>query len=136
MGIKHLSQAHPDKNLIVKLLVAFIVLSMINFSSTSSEEQERYYFVYKGKEYSSLVEKGEDPVAIVQNDVYRLEVANGIFPPNQMQVSESDITKENKYDQFWRFEGALVAMGVLVIIARYINRLFLGEDHHTKADWD
>lgn len=135
MGIKHLSQAHPDTNLIVKLLVVFIVLSIWNLSSSSNEDTERYDFVYRGKEYSSLVEKGEDPVAIVQNRVYGLEVANGIFPPNQMQVSESDITKRNKYDQFWRFEGALVALGVLFIIARYINRLFHGEDHHTKDDW-
>ena len=135
MGIKHLSQAHPDTNLIVKLLVVFIVLSIWNLSSSSNEDTERYDFVYRGKEYSSLVEKGEDPVAIVQWRVNILEGANGIYPPNEMQVSESDITKRNKYDQFWRFEGALVALGVLFIIARYINRLFLGEDHHTKDDW-
>ena len=135
MGIKHLSQAHPDTNFIVKALIAFIVLSFFNLSISSSSDQENYNFVYKGKEYSSVVEKGEDPVAIVQSRVRALEGLNGIFPPNVMQVSESDITKRNKYYQFWRFERALVMLGVLWIIARYINRLFLGEDHHTKDDW-
>ena len=135
MGIKHLSQAHPDANFIGKALIAFIVLSFINLSINSSSDQENYYFVYQGKEYSVVVEKGEDPIAKAQVLVTAFEVGNGIFPPNEMQVSESDLTKRKKSDQFWRFEGALVMLGVLWIIARYTNRLFLGENHHTKDDW-
>ena len=135
MGIEHLSQAHPDANFIVKALIAFVVFSFINFSISSSGDQENYDFVFEGKHHSVVVEKGEDPVFEAQFLVNILEELKGKYPPNVTQISKSDITKRSKFDLFWRFEGFLVIMGIVWIILRYLNRLAYGEDHHTNDDW-
>lgn len=136
MGIKHLSQANIDRDFIKKALIAFGILTLVGICILFAGKTQKFDYIRNGQIHSVLVEKGEDPVYEANTDILlSLSYADKYTP-----ITISDLTKDESHNgfniyMFLKWEAFLLLMGIIWILARYMNRLLYGEDGDTKDDW-
>jgi hypothetical protein len=136
MGIKHLSQANIDRDLIKKALITFGIWTLLGIYFLFAFKTQKFDYIHNGQIHSVLVEKGKDPVLEANSDI----LSGLSYSDKYIPITISDLTKDESHNgfeiyYFLKWEALFLALGVLWILLRYLNRLFYGEDGDTKDDW-
>ena len=130
MGFKHLHQANPfKKKFLIKASVYLTLMTMLQYHlSFNAYPSEYYHFTYAGKKYTVEVEEGGNPVQQAKYKAYRKTKHKALLSPTKNTISEKDLIKGSDWWGFWKMQCIWLGIGILIIIARFLNRLFYGDD--------
>lgn len=138
MGFKHLHEANPfKKRFLIKASIYLALLTMVNYViQFNYGSTEYYHFSYLGKEYTVGVSEGDSPIQQAKFKAYRKTKNRSLLSPFNNSITEKDLIKGSDWWGFWKMQCIWLFIGIVWVIARFLNRLFYGDDPHLKLDTD